>query len=408
MKNSVLLDIEGWIELLRGELEFGVEEKREYERVIVGYLGYVSHGNGKVSVETAKEYVELNFEVDDPRREPLRWLVKRFDEPEVGKRAGGEEEDWEGRLVTELRVGQYAYRTEQAYCQWVRSFMDYLKRPELNEIKVSHLERYLTHLAEDRDVRPNTQKQALNAILFFYRHVLEIEPGGIGKFRRARASKRMPVVLTVDEIQLIFDELDGNQLLMAQLMYGTGLRVSELVRLRVKDVDVGRRTITVVMGKGDKDRVLPMPHKLEANMGKQIKKLKRLFESDKENGVDQVYLPGATQRKFKTASMEFGWQYFFPSRELSHDPRSENFRRHHLQETAIQTKIRSAAKLVGINKRVTPHVFRHSFATHLLEAGESIHRVQQLLGHEDLKTTEIYLHLMSPVSSTITPLDRML
>jgi len=402
--NSVLLNIQGWEEALKGEVGLSFSELKVYERSIKAYLGFLRHRNGRVSVETAKEFVEGNFPEGDPRREPLRWLVRRFSAKKYEREAGS---DWEGLLQTALRIGQYAYRTEKSYLDWAQSFMRFLKEPNLLEINSIHLERYLTHLAETKEVRPNTQKQALNALLFFYRNVLKMEPGDIGKFRRARASKRMPVVLTVEEIQAIFDKLDGTQLFMAELMYGSGLRVSELVRLRVKDVDVPRRTLTVVMGKGDKDRVLPLPRFLEDKVEKHMKKLMNLFKEDKANGVDQVYLSGAMSVKFRNASQEFAWQYFFPSRELSKDPRSNMFRRHHLQEATIQTQIRLAAKKAGLNKRVTPHVFRHSFATHLLEAGESIHRVQELLGHEDLKTTEIYLHLMSPVTSTITPLDRM-
>jgi integron integrase len=403
--DSVLLDIEGWEGLLGGEGELSFSEKKTYERVIRGYLGFVSHRNGRICVETAKEYVEGQFGVDDPRREPLRWMVKRFSQKEVVDVVDSE---WEESLRTALRIGQYSYRTEKSYRDWAKSFMKFISYPKLPDITSDHLESYLSHLAINQAVRPNTQKQALNAILFFYRNVLKIEPGNIGKFRRARASKRMPVVLTVDEIQSIFDELENNQLLMAQLMYGAGLRVSELVRLRVKDIDVARRTITVVMGKGDKDRVLPLPRSIEKSVEKQLKKLKNLFDEDKKNGIDQVYLPGAMKRKFPTMSHEFTWQYFFPSRELSKDPRSERFARHHIQEGTIQDKIRAIGKKIGIKKRISPHVFRHSFATHLLEAGESIHRVKELLGHEDLKTTEIYLHLMTPVSETITPLDRMM
>lgn len=405
MPDSILLNIEGWVGELNGDLSLSPLDRKMYERVIKGYLGYVSHGNGKISKETAKEYVEAKFEKEDPRREPLRWLLRRFSggEEKLGKGA-----DWEEKLRECLRVGQYSYRTEVSYRDWVRSFMNYWKEPDLSDLDSSHLEKYLTYLAVERAVRPNTQKQALNGILFFYRHVLQVEPGDIGKFRRAKASKKMPVVLTTDEIQMMLDELDGNHLLMAQIMYGAGLRVSEVVRLRVMNMDVARRTITVVMGKGEKDRVLPMPRSIEKSVSRQMRRLKNLFEEDRKNKVDQVYLPGAVGRKFSNMSQEFSWQYFFPSRKLSKDPRSDKVRRHHLQESTIQDFVRDVAKRVGIHKRVTPHVFRHSFATHLLEAGESIHRVQELLGHEDLKTTEIYLHLMSPVSDTITPLDRLM
>lgn len=264
---------------------------------------------------------------------------------------------------------------------------------------------FLTDLAVHGRVSPATQKQALNALVFFLQEGLHHSLGKIA-FRRPQPQKRIPTVLSREECRRLFAELTGTPLLMARLAYGTGLRLMELLRLRVHHVDLERLQLTVHGGKGDKDRVTVLPALLQADLTQHLTRLRALHESDRKNGLAGVWLPDALGRKYPRAGEQWEWQWLFPSRETSVDPASGIRRRHHLIDTTFQRLVKRAAHTARIDKRVTPHVLRHSFATHLLEAGTDIRTVQDLLGHQSVETTQIYTHVTAkPGLGVRSPLD---
>jgi len=314
-------------------------------------------------------------------------------------------EPWERQLVEQLRIGQYRWRTEQTYRDWVGRFGRWAKRDPL-KLTDADLKKYLSHLATQKNVAASTQKQALNAIVFFFRKVLGREPEDLSGFMPAKRGQRLPTVLTRDECRRLILALDGTAALMARLMYGTGMRLMELLRLRVQDIDFGRGIVIIRSGKGDKDRPTVLPDVLKRPLSEHLERVKVLFELDRADGVAGVYLPPVVENKIPGAGVQWIWQWVFPSRQLSTDPRSGLMRRHHVLEGALQAQIRNAAIKAGIDKRVTPHVMRHSFATHLLQSGSDIRTVQDLLGHAHISTTMIYTHVMNkPGVSIRSPLD---
>jgi integron integrase len=257
-------------------------------------------------------------------------------------------------------------------------------------------------------VAASTQNQAKSALLFLYREVLEAELPWLDNVERAKAPKRLPVVLTREEVQGVLGRLTGTHWLIASLLYGAGLRIMEGLRLRVKDVDFSRKEILVRDGKGSKDRVTMLPAALSAPLAEHLKRVKLLHEQDLAAGRGAVYLPYALERKYPGAARDWGWQYAFPSANLSEDPRTGIERRHHLQDQAVQRAMRQAVRDAGVNKPATPHTLRHSFATHLLEGGYDIRTVQELLGHADVSTTMIYTHVLNKGGRGVTsPLDRI-
>ncbi len=265
---------------------------------------------------------------------------------------------------------------------------------------------FLTHLAVDRRVSASTQNQALAALLFLYEHVLGRPLDRLAGVVRANRPKRLPVVLTRPEVRRVLAELDGSYRLMGELMYGSGLRLLECLRLRVKDVDFDRGEITVRGGKGNKDRVTMLPDAVRPALTAHLRRVKELHERDLAAGFGRVFLPDALGRKFPAAAAEFRWQYVFPSAKLSVDPRGGQTRRHHAHEAAVSRAVAAAVRRAGLTKRATSHSFRHSFATHLIEAGYDIRTVQELLGHEDVSTTMIYTHVLSRGGQGVrSPLD---
>lgn len=312
---------------------------------------------------------------------------------------------WERLLVTTARRQNLALRTEQTYRGWLKRYLQWLRPRDPEDNPAGDMESFLEHLAVVQLVAFGTQKQALNALHFFYKEALGIEMGRL-KFRRAREKKRLPVVLTPEEIGRLLNVMQGTPLLMAQIAYGGGLRVSELIRLRVKDVDPARLQVHVRAGKGDKDRMTTMSQRVVPFLEQHLARLKIQYEADRRNGVPGVFLPGALARKYPNAGTEFSWQWLFPTPRLQKDPRSGLVRRHHVTDNAFQQTVSKAARTSGLNKRVTPHVLRHSFATHLLESGTDIRTVQDLLGHAKIETTQIYLHVMQkPGLGVRSPLD---
>jgi integron integrase len=306
------------------------------------------------------------------------------------------ETNWERRLIQTLRTRHYQWRTEQTYRAWAHRFAQWLqrhaRRPE--DAMPDDVRSFLTELATRQRVSASTQKQALNALVFLRREALAQEPGEFGDFARARKLLRIPVVLSREECQRLFAALTGTPRLMAELMYGSGLRLTELLRLRIKDVDLERAQITVRAGKGDKDRMTMLPVSLTDQLTAHRKRLRALYEKDRQAGLPGVWIPEGLDRKYPKAGEAWEWQWFFPSRELMTDPRTGLRRRHHVLDERLQGAIRQAARRVQLNKRVTPHVLRHSFATHLLESGTDIRTLQELLGHKNVMTTQIYLHVM--------------
>jgi integron integrase len=265
---------------------------------------------------------------------------------------------------------------------------------------------FLSELAVRWRVSVATQKQALNALVFLFREALGHEPGDLSGYELSRRGRRLPTVLTRPECTRLFEALTGTARLMAELMYGSGLRLTELLRLRIKDVDLERAQILVRAGKGDKDRVTMLPASLTGRLVTHRELLRKLFEKDRQDGLPGVWIPEGLDRKYPKAGEQWEWQWFFPSRELMTDPRSGVRRRHHVLDERLQNEVRQASRRAQINKRVTPHVLRHSFATHLLEGGSDIRTVQELLGHKDVSTTQIYTHVMSkPGLGVRSPLD---
>ncbi len=306
-----------------------------------------------------------------------------------------------------IRLKHYSIRTEQAYVDWITRYILFHHKRHPKEMGVPEIQDFLTHLAVNLNVSASTQNQALCALLFLYREVLHQELDGPIDAIRAHPRRRLPTVLTKDEALRVIACMSGVHQLMAKLLYGSGLRLMECVRLRVKDLDFGQHLIVVRDGKGEKDRITMLPDAVVPALQEHLQRVKLIHENDLKLGYGSVYLPYALERKLPNASKEWVWQYVFPSDRLSTDPRSGITRRHHLDETGLQKAVRAAARMAGITKRVTCHTFRHSFATHLLESGYDIRTVQELLGHKDVKTTMIYTHVLNRGGLAVrSPLDR--
>ena len=310
------------------------------------------------------------------------------------------------RVRQVLRRKHYSYRTEQSYIQWIKRYILFHNKRHPKEMGAPEIEAFLTHLAVEENVAASTQNQALSALLFLYRDVLGQDLDLSINAVRAKKPKRLPTVLTRQEVQHVFAHLTGLHLLIAQLLYGSGLRLMECLRLRVKDLDFEQFQVIVRDGKGQKDRVTVLPQALVEPLQRQLQHVQHVHQQDLARGYGAVFLPDALARKYPNAEREWIWQWVFPSARLSVDPRADVVRRHHVDPTSVQKAVRRAAQAAGINKRVSPHTFRHSFATHLLEAGYDIRTVQELLGHKDVKTTMIYTHVMRKGPYAVrSPLD---
>ncbi len=305
-----------------------------------------------------------------------------------------------------IRLKHYSYRTEQQYLSWIRRFILHNGKRHPREMSGREVEQFLSHLATDRQVSASTQNQALSAILFLYRQVLEIELPWLENVVHARRASRIPVVLSPKETTALLDHIDGTYRIVAQLMYGSGLRLMETLRLRVKDIDFTYAQIVVRDGKGKKDRVTVLPESVIRPLKLHLRLVREQHETAVRRGCAGVELPFALARKYPKAHIEWGWQYVFPAARPSRDPRSNTVRRHHLHETGVQRAIRRAARAASIAKPVGPHTLRHCFATHLLERGYDIRTVQELMGHADVRTTQIYTHVMRKGASGVkSPLD---
>jgi integron integrase len=305
-----------------------------------------------------------------------------------------------------LRVRHYSIRTEEAYIQWIKRYIFFHNKKHPAEMGEEEISAFLTHLAVNKNVTASTQNQALSALLFLYKQVLGLNLEWLEGVTRAKRPSRLPTVLPREQVKELLGGMSGTNELIARLLYGTGMRLMETIRLRVQDIDFDYRQIIVRQGKGGKDRTTVLPDSLIEPLQLQLAHAKRIHELDLNEGFGCVYLPFALARKYPNACKEWKWQYVFPSINRSVDPRDKTVRRHHLDEKNIQRAVRKAAHLLGIQKRVTPHTLRHCFATHLLENGTDIRTLQELLGHNDVKTTQIYTHVMKRGGNAVrSPLD---
>lgn len=304
------------------------------------------------------------------------------------------------------RFRHLSLRTEKAYRNWIRRYILFHGKQHPRDLGAEAVRAFLTHLAVNDHVSASTQNQAFNALLFLYRQFLREEAPKIEGVERARHSRRLPVVFTKAEASAVIAQMNGARRLIAALLYGSGLRIMEAVRLRVKDIDFGREVITVRDGKGERDRLTMLPQAVQHRLKLQVEAVQRLHQEDLKRGHGEVYLPYALERKYPAAGKDFVWQYVFPAEKLSVDPRSDRIRRHHVAEQNVQRAVKSALRAAGVRKNGSCHSFRHSFATHLLENGYDIRTVQELLGHKDVRTTMIYTHVLNKGGRGVrSPLD---
>jgi len=348
------------------------------------FLKHLTKFREEWQIKQAKEAIELYG------------FTRRQASGPLGNRTMESDSQWKSvaqETVRMLRLKHRSLNTEKTYMGWLRDFYRFSNSTPPHALDESHLRDYLTHLAVDRKVAAATQTQAFNALLFVFRHVLDKEIRNLHQVIRVQRKRKLPVVLTKQEVFQLFEHLEGINLLMAQLIYGCGLRISECVRLRVKDVDFEQNVLTIRSGKGDKDRQTVLPESLKDDLREHLHEVRALYEKDREDHIAGVYLPNALDRKYPNAGKEWIWQWMFPSKSLSVDPRARKVRRHHVHHNTLQKKIKQAALKAGISKKVTVHALRHSFATHLLEKGYDIRTIQNLIGHASVQTTMIYTHV---------------
>ncbi len=308
---------------------------------------------------------------------------------------------------TEIRTKQYSYRTEKSYLYWVRQFILFNDKKHPKVMGNHEIERFLNHLAVNRGVSPGTQNQALCAIIFVYKHVLKREIENL-QYKMTKTPRRMPTVLSPDEVASILQNMDAEYWLITVLLYGCGLRINEALSLRVKDIDLKSRSLLVFNGKGRKDRYTLIPGNLRENMERQFAHVRAVHESDLADGFGLTSVPASLHKKYGPAMKDFGWQYLFPSVTRCVHPIAGYVCRHHLHHSSYSRRLRQAVLATGITKRVTAHTFRHAFATELLRSGSDIRTVQEILGHSDIRTTEIYTHVIGDRrAGTVSPFDRL-
>jgi integron integrase len=361
------------------------------------------------------EAFDWQYWLDSARElEPSHPTVARHNQPVAAPAYGDSDIDAEFAfpdlvrdMQAEIRRRNYSIRTEEAYLAWIRRYVRFHKDRDPRELGRDDLAAYLNHLAINREVSASTQGQALSALVFLYEQVLHQHVGSIEGLVAAKRPRRLPSVLTRDEVRTVLAAVKHEPFaLIVGLLYGTGMRLMECVRLRIKDVDFGYSQIIVRDGKGMKDRVVPLPRRYRNALEAQVRAVLSLHRDDVARGYGEVFLPDALVRKYPGAPREPGWQYVFPSGKLSSDPRTGKMRRHHLHETSVQKAVRNAAVAARIRKRISSHTMRHSFATHLLEAGYDIRTVQELLGHADVSTTMIYTHVLNRGGrGVVSPID---
>ena len=401
--------------------------REAHRREIVRFLRFCRDAHAPATVVLARQFLERSTDQPSRTREALRWLfhAARNNTDPPREPAGGAkpppsfplhrvppparedrgDSSWERDLILALRSKGLLWRTEVAYRTWAQKFVVFLRPRTPYLATANDIGAFLTQLAMNQRASPSTQRQALNALVFFVENGLHRQLAPID-FKRAFPRQRMPVVLSREECANLFSHLEGTARLMAELAYGAGLRLMELLRLRVQDLDLARARLMVRGGKGDRDRVTVLPARLQGPLAEHLDRLRKLHAEDRSAGLPGVWLPEGLAEKYQKAGETWQWQWVFPSRETSVDPLTKVRRRHHLADTTFQNTIKQAARQAKIDKRVTPHVLRHSFATHLLESGADIRTVQELLGHQSVETTQIYTHVMQkPGVGVRSPLD---
>ncbi|MEW6668757.1 MAG: integron integrase [Thermodesulfobacteriota bacterium] len=404
----------------------GKRLKKRCGKDIQAFLAHLAGREGIADwqVRQAGHALKLLYEVFLPQYSPRKSVSAEAAKQPVGGKAIPRAEGFRDRVIpgeverrfspvieglkTAIRVRHYSYRTEMSYLDWVRRFIAFHHYADPRGLDAAiAVKEYLEYLALKREVSASTQNQALNALVFLYGQALGKPVGEMGEFARAKRPQRLPVVMTKDEVEALLSKMDGVPGLMAGLMYGSGMRLMECVRLRVKDVDFARNEIMVRNGKGQKDRVTMLPKRFVPGLKEHLARVKTVHEQDLAQGTAGVYLWPAFARKYPNAGKEWIWQYVFPAKGMAVDPRSGKVRRHHIDETVVQKAVKEAARRADINKQVGCHSLRHSFATHLLEAGYDIRTVQELLGHANVATTMIYTHVLNrPGLSVRSPADR--
>lgn len=316
--------------------------------------------------------------------------------------------DIELKMTEELRFQHKSYNTEKTYKYWLRDFIDFSNENNPKDVTQEHVKKYLTYLATIRKVAASTQKQAFNSLLFLCRFILDIEIENLNQVVKSTKSRKLPVVLSTREIKSIFKHLEGTKLLMLQLIYGSGMRLEECLSLRIKDIDFEDKTITVRSAKGNKDRVTILPQFLISYIENHLFTVRSLYDKDREENIEGVEIPGALEKKYPGAGKEWQWFWIFPSHKLSIDPKTQEIRRYHIYPSTLQKSFHSALQKSTVNKRASIHTLRHSFATHLVEAGYDIRTIQELLGHSNISTTMIYTHVATKNKlSVISPFDNL-
>lgn len=410
-----------------------------FTREILAYFKYCKARHEAATVRSVQAYLPGREKLSrGPAREALRWLfraarqsestaergegpgvptpltgmpaapaggpVRRMEPPPARADLGGT--PWERELIRAVRERGFLWRTEQTYREWAWRFARFIAPRSPYAAAGEEVASFLSALAVEGRASPSAQKQALNALVFLMEEALKRDLGEM-EFKRAFPKQRLPTVLTTGECAAIFAQMQGTSRLMAELAYGAGLRLMELLRLRVHHLDLDRRQLRVIAGKGDKDRATVLPDRLVPELRAHLERLSGLWKSDRSAGLPGVWLPEGLAKKYPRAGESWEWQWVFPSRETSLDPATQVRRRHHVSDNLFQRALKGASHKAGMTKRVTPHVLRHSFATHLLESGTDIRTVQELMGHADIRTTQIYLHVMrKPGLGVRSPLDR--
>ena len=415
-----------WAEVLDGQ-ELPKRLKQTFEITIRWFLNFCVRGRAQVTVQSARDFIEWATCEKTPQpwqleqwKEALRWFFREAKNHSTIQAASAPPQEksvwlpadqqnrpaWKVAFLTVVRRRHYSYRTELSYLVWLERFARHVKIEALETLGEEQIAQFLDALALDERLSASSQRQALNALVFLYREVFNKELGDFSDYRRAKVRPHLPVWLSRAEMQKVFENLGERERLMAQVMYGGGLRLMELLRLRVKDVDLEQEIITIRGGKGNKDRRVPLAHSLVDRARVHVGGVQKLYEKDRKDERAGVWLPDSLERKYPKAGTEWPWFWFWPDDSLSQDPRSGLLRRHHVSDRLFQIAVKTAANRAGLSKRVTPHVLRHSFATHCLEKGYDIRTVQELLGHQSVETTQIYTHVMQkPGLGVKSPLD---
>lgn len=403
-------------------------QRRSFEITIRWYLSFCRRGRADVTLQSARDFVAWAAKEKQRERwqieqwkEALNWFFREAQRTRL-KDAEAESVEaappiwtpthaehlpsWKQAFLTVIRRRHYSYRTEQSYLVWIERFARQFESERLKEQGVEQIKGFLDSLARDQRLSASSQRQALNALVFLFREVFGQDLGDFSDYQRAKVRPHLPTWLTREELQPFWSHLEEPWNLMARVMYGGGLRLMELLRLRVMDVDLGQEIITIREGKGEKDRFAPLAHAVVEPLRGHLQRARRLYEQDRATKVAGVWLPDGLARKYPKAGEQWPWFWVWPEDHLSIDPRSGVRRRHHVLDRSLQMAIKAAGTAAGLNKRVTPHVLRHSFATHCIEKGYDIRTVQELLGHASVETTQIYTHVMQrPGLGVRSPLD---